>query len=160
MIIRANKENIDIIIEYKKKMAKAMTAFDIPISFEEIDFDKVKEDLIKNLKDENFYFLLLKNENSNIGFINFKIIKLPSLINDKYILNISSVFIDEEFRRKGFAETLINYAIKIGKKHNCVQVELNVFEKNPAKFLYKKMGFSTLDLNMKYDLVSLQNIAP
>ena len=160
IIIRANKKDIKIAINYKKKMAKAMTNFDIPVSFEEINFNKVEENLLKDLDNKDFYFLLLKNKDKYIGFINFSINKFPNLIVDKYMLNISSVFIDEEFRRKGFAETLSNYAIKIGKKHNCVQVELNVFEKNPAKFLYKKMGFSTLDLNMKYDLVSLQNIAP
>jgi len=154
IITKASKKDIKIAINYKKKMAKAMTNFDIPVSFEEINFNKVEENLLKDLDNENFYFLLLKNKDKYIGFINFSINKFPNLILDKYMLNISSVFIDEDFRRKGFAEYLINHAIEIAKKKNCIQVELNVFENNPAKFLYKKMGFSTLDLNMKLGLTS------
>jgi ribosomal protein S18 acetylase RimI-like enzyme len=152
MFVRANKEHIEILVEYKRKMVVAMEEFHSPVFIDEIDTDKLREKLLKDLEDENFYFILVKHKDKYIGFMIFNIVRLPLLVADKYILHISNIFVDDEYRREGFAENLLNYAIETAKRNKCTQVELSVFENNPAKFLYKKIGFKVQDLNMKYPL--------
>jgi len=152
MIIKANKSHIEVLLSYKKKMVLAMKEYDSPVSLKEINWGKFKEKLLEDLNDENISFLLSLNEDEFTGFAIFNLVKLPLLIEDKYLMNISNVFVDIKYRKQGIAKELINYIIDIAKEKSCIQVELSVYKENPAISLYKKIGFSIQSVEMKLDL--------
>jgi len=52
------------------------------------------------------------------------------LLEDKYLMYISNVFVDIKYRKQGIAEKLINYVVDIAKEKSCIQVELSVHNKS------------------------------
>lgn len=57
------------------------------------------------------------------------------------------VYVDEKYRKKGIASKLINSLDN--KKGNNILLEVSV-ENKPAIYLYKKLGFDTIDIRKKY----------
>ncbi len=153
MIKEVKKKDLDNLLIFKKKMTKAMLEFDSPISYNDIDWNLMKNKLLKDLEDKNSYTMFFIDEEKPVAFISYQIVKLPLLKKDKYLLHISNLYVDLEKRGYGIGEKLIKHTIKIAKEKKCIQIELNVFKDNPAINLYKKIGFNTLDLNMKYEIM-------
>jgi ribosomal protein S18 acetylase RimI-like enzyme len=85
-----------------------------------------------------------------------KIFSVQKIINKKSVafgigvverdyVGIFNVFVNSEFRRKGYGEEIINTIINTGRKEGAEEAYLQVELKNhPAISLYNKMGFNVL----------------
>jgi ribosomal protein S18 acetylase RimI-like enzyme len=58
-------------------------------------------------------------------------------------LAITGLFLSESYQGKGIAKYLMNYFEEIAKLKNYSEIELLVWDNNPAKNFYKKLGYKT-----------------
>lgn len=98
--------------------------------------------MIKEMPIDEFskkYLCLI--DGKEIGFIEIK--KLYE------VLDIINLFIEEDYRKKGYAQKLLNYVIE--KNKDVEKIMLEVKEDNvPAINLYKKLGFKKISERKNY----------
>ena len=63
---------------------------------------------------------------------------------DKKTIYLSNVFVDEEHRREGFGNSILNVADKIAKKMNADSICLKVKRESFVHEWYKRYGYSDL----------------
>jgi GNAT superfamily N-acetyltransferase len=71
-------------------------------------------------------------------------------------LHLSAVYTVPAARRHGVAKQLIHEALKWGQQMNAVEADLNVLVANPARRLYKQLGFQPHEISMVMGLSSDQ----
>ena len=91
----------------------------------------------ERIKRQNYFFYKISDNSKILGFIELRI---------KHSMGeILGVAIKKEFRRKGHAKQLINFALKFLEQQNCFAVKLLVGKNNiPALKLYIGLGFKTI----------------
>ena len=73
---------------------------------------------------------------------------MPEDNNKGYL--IDGLYIEETYRRKGYAKELLEYAFKLLEKETCDFVDINVIYANEiAKKLYKSFGFKEFKITMR-----------
>ena len=99
--------------------------------------EELKKELINVLKNPEKIVLVVEIENVIIGYVEFKY----STKATKCIF-IDQIFIDNDYKRKGYGRILIEEVIKFAKGNNCKRIELNCwsFNEDALKF-YQKIGF-------------------
>lgn len=58
-------------------------------------------------------------------------------------LAITGLFLSKAYQGKGIAKYLMNYFETVAKKNCYLEIELLVWDNNPAKDFYKKLGYKT-----------------
>jgi len=58
-------------------------------------------------------------------------------------LAIAGLFLLESYRGKGIAKHLMNYFEEVANSKSYSEIELLVWDDNPAKNFYKKLGYKT-----------------
>ena len=103
-----------------------------------------KEDLLYEIKDNPVSkFLLLKDENKIVGFIDFRITFDSA--------TVCQICIRKDKKRKGFATILLNKAIEMAKNKSVEFLTLEVRESNtPARSFYEKNGFTKITVKPAY----------
>lgn len=115
-----------------------------------------KEELLRILNSEKYHIYVYEDENkkvlAHLFFILEEIFESNSLENRK-ILFIDDLCVDEFYRGKGIGKELIEFAIKKAKEFSCDSINLNVwnFKINSLEF-YKKLGFNELKTLMEIKL--------
>ena len=100
-------------------------------------------------KDNNKLFIAI-DDNNIIGYIYVKLISTDGIDNNKELL-IDALYIEEDYRNKGIATSLINKVKEYSINNNIKYISINVLDKNiKAKNLYNKLGFNINSLGLKY----------
>jgi len=100
-------------------------------------------------KDNNKLFIAI-DDNNIIGYIYIKLISIDGIDNNKELL-IDALYIEEDYRNKGIATSLINKVKEYSINNNIKYISINVLDKNiKAKNLYNKLGFNINSLGLKY----------
>lgn len=60
------------------------------------------------------------------------------------------IIVDEKYRGKGIGTLLIKELIRLGKKRGVEILHLEVYDKNPAVSLYKRLGFKEYGRHARY----------
>lgn len=121
-------------------------------NYKKSDYLKVKNilldaDMFDEVWDseENFSGMIKKDPESIIvavdgNRIQGQLLIVPYGVTIHYLFRLA---VKKEYRRKGIAESLINYAINIAKKRNVIEVGLYVNARNKKlQEYYKKRGFN------------------
>ena len=89
------------------------------------------------------HYCLYTDGDEIMGFLNY------DLIYDR--IEIAYIYIEEKYRKKGFASNLIEYLIDIAKEKKCSNISLEVNENNTSAInLYIKNGFIEVAKREKY----------
>jgi ribosomal protein S18 acetylase RimI-like enzyme len=93
--------------------------------------------------DENFYkkykeIIILEKNRNKIGFFH-----ISKDIYEKDALYLSSIFISPEYQKKGIGHFLMKYFETLGYS----KIKLQVWQKNPAFYFYKKLGYRVISKN-------------
>ena len=100
-------------------------------------------------KDNNKLFIAI-DDNNIIGYIYIKLISTDGIDNNKELL-IDALYVEEDYRNKGIATSLINKVKEYSINNNIKYISINVLDKNiKAKNLYNKLGFNINSLGLKY----------
>ncbi|MDO5026981.1 MAG: ribosomal protein S18-alanine N-acetyltransferase [Tissierellia bacterium] len=127
-IIRVNSEQIYAIDDLEKK------CFEKPWTPVMIEADMMHE-----FSD----FLLLKVDDKNVGYLNMWTIDNS--------IELNRICIDPDFRRKGYADELMNHLIDLLVEKNLDRILLEVAADNHAAIkLYDKYGFKDIHIREKY----------
>ncbi len=68
--------------------------------------------------------------------------------------SIISIYVFPAFRSIGLGKQLMSNAIHLLQEEGYQKVQLNVFTGNPAKHLYRRMGFKEISSIMELDIVN------
>lgn len=133
-----SNNDIKIFGEYKVELIKFHQEYAEKLGL----FDKVVDnynfnDAIRHIKQKRFFQFLIQIENKTVGIIEYQITK--SDIDQKKILYIKNIYIDNNFRGKGVGKEVI----KLIKALN-YRIELECWYGIPANNLYKSLGMKEI----------------
>jgi len=117
---------------------------------ENIARENIKKILLQELN-KTIYFFVAINENKVVacnGVVIHQMVPSDSFLNGKKAY-ITSVYTDEEYRRKGIQNELMKMVLGFLREVECLKIELDASNPNAIR-LYEKFGF-TKD-NTKYIL--------
>lgn len=147
MLIRVldeiNANNCDVLLTKLIQDEKQYNAF--------INENFIVKDYFKNvIKDEQNILLGYEENEKIVGYIYFKFIKDED--GSGYL--IDGLYIEEEYRNKGIAKSLIEEGLKIIKEKGIDFIDINVMSKNEiAVNLYKSFGFEILSFKMRKTII-------
>ena len=107
----------------------------------------IVKDYFKNIIKDKNNILLCYEENENIvGYTYFKYQNNEDSIG--YL--IDGLYVEEEYRKRGIAKTLIKEGLKIISDYKIDFVDINVMYNNKIAIkLYESLGFNALSLKMR-----------
>lgn len=135
------------------KDAKVCDGLLTKLILNESEYDKL---LPKNFVVQDYFQNVIKDEkNILLGYVVDKQIIgytfLKNIIKDEntgYL--IDGLYIEETYRRKGYAKELLEYSLNLLKKENPAFIEINVLYANKiARNLYKSLGFQDFKITMR-----------
>lgn len=146
-IRKAIKEDATEIVNLSKKLQKEVIN---NLPEELIIFDAImpKSKLLERIDNENYLSLVVEEKGKIVGYCLNKM-EEPYNENSPKQGKISELFILKEYRGKSIASKLYERSLEWFKKMECDYIQLNVYETNPAREIYKKWGFKTFSVNMK-----------
>jgi ribosomal protein S18 acetylase RimI-like enzyme len=104
--------------------------------------------------DEHLFLLAerLERDQDPVGFVEARIFATSPFFVASRILHIHSVYVLPTFRRVGIGRNLIQAALDWGCGKACRGAELNTLVWNPARSLYKQLGFQVSEYRMTIEL--------
>jgi len=114
--------------------------------------NKLKLNYLKDLKNKNELILILEENNIIIGFIDGGIQKIHNsgwIHKFNKVGYISDVFIQKEYRKKGYFKKALKHLLNFFKKKGIIYCNLHVNIENKAAIqAYEKNGFKILNYKM------------
>ncbi len=149
MIIRkANYDDVKILNQFLTLLIQDERQYDTGI-----DENFVVTNMYENyIEDSNKLLIVAEENNQIVGYL-YGIIK-PNDDTYKYIIaKLDALYIDNNYRNKGIATSLIEYFKKWAISKNAHKIEVNVWSNNKkAKRLYEKNNFKTVSETLTIDL--------
>ena len=128
--------------ELLTKLIRDESKFDKLIS-QEFKVQDYFKNVIKNNKNILLGYII---DNQIIGYTYLKYIVEDN--NKGYL--IDGLYIEEAYRRKGYAKELLEYALNLLDKENPDFIDINVLYANEkARNLYKSLGFKEFKITMR-----------
>jgi ribosomal protein S18 acetylase RimI-like enzyme len=87
-----------------------------------------------------------------IGLIEASILHPAPIFRPIPTLHIHAVYVLPRYRRRGVGTALLQSAIEWGQQHGCRLAQLTVLPRNPARRLYRALGFTAVGLEMRAEL--------
>ncbi len=151
MIRRAIKEDMDAINSLLRQVLEvhANGRPDIFISGRKKYTD---DELLNILNDDNTPIYVAVNDNAVVGyaFCIYQITKNDNILQNRKVLYIDDLCVDESCRGQHIGGQLFEYVSKVAQENNCDAITLNVwaFNESALKF-YEKCGFEPLKYVME-----------
>lgn len=137
--------DIDIVSDFFRAMLLDMATYGgHAVATDAENWKKVVAGLTDEIQREDCFWYLAEDEDNNVvGTCGGFIVKLEFGWIAKKNLHIGAVYVQPGNRIKGVGRRLMQQALLWGKEKGCDEVQLNVLENNPARYLYENMGFKT-----------------
>jgi len=138
-IVKVNKENYHL---FDDMIFWRVNGFERNVSAEE---DNTSNLIIpEEFEDKNLSVYAIKVDDKFIGWISMIILHKIGRPNFKGFLYVDELWVQENYRRKGYAEVLMSKADDLLMTSNLVGIRLGVNVINPgAKALYEKCGYES-----------------
>ena len=112
-------------------------------------WEKVAARIVDDLQLETAKYLVAENASGQrIGHAAARIVTLEGAFEPKTIMHVSVVYVVPDNRQAGIARRLVEKLLEWGRAKGAEYCTLNVLEKNPARSLYKSLGFVVTDVHM------------
>ncbi len=115
-----------------------------PEYFKEYDFEAIKTFFQKKMDNEEFIFLLLKDDDQPLGYAWIELRNYPDTDFKKPYKSIyvHQISIADSQRKKGYGSALMNKVADIAKENGIHKIELDYWSNNEiAKNFYEKNDF-------------------
>ena len=113
---------------------------------------EIKDGVPDRLQSENRIYLLAEFDGEPIGFGEAKQESTIPTFAPKSIVHISSLYVTPEHRGEGIGKSILRALLDWGRERGCSEAELNVLTGNPARVLYKDLGFEDFEVKMRRKL--------
>ncbi len=97
---------------------------------------------------------LIGGDSPPIGVIQASIIHAAPVFRPVQTLYIHALYVLPEYRQHGVGTALLHAALVWGEQLGCVEAELSVLPHNPARQLYKQLGFQVRGVEMRKEMTS------
>ncbi len=88
-----------------------------------------------------------------IGLIEASSLPAIPIFRSVQTLHIHAVYVLPRYRRRGVGTALLRAAIDWGQHLGCQQAQLTVLPRNPARRLYRELGFTVFGLEMHKEMM-------
>ena len=92
-------------------------------------------------------------EPASIGLVEASILPPITIFRAVQTLQIHALYTLPRYRRRGIGTALLRTAIDWGQRHGCLRAQLSVLPHNPARRLYRQLGFNIFGLEMRKELI-------
>lgn len=92
------------------------------------------------------------DEAQPIGLIEASILDPAPIFRPVRIVHIHAVYVRPHYRRRGVGTALLQSAMEWGRQHQCSQAQLSVLPLNPARQLYRTLGFNGFGTELRKEL--------
>jgi ribosomal protein S18 acetylase RimI-like enzyme len=89
-----------------------------------------------------------------VGLIEASILYPAPIFRPQQTLHIHAVYVLPRYRQRGVGTALLRAALDWGQQSGCRQAQLSVLPHNPARRLYRALGFTVCGLEMRKEIVS------
>jgi len=149
----AKRKDINSIVEMGKSLADFHAGIDNYYKSGEEQAESHRKWLLKNFGKRNFKVLIAKDRNKLLAYGIAGIRKPRSFVRPKKIGNIISLFVKEEYRKKGIGRQIFNKFLDWFKSQNIKHIEISADRRNKIAIkAYKKYGFFEFQKKMRLDL--------
>ena len=132
------KEEVELFAKYKVDLIKLHQEYAKKLGLFDNKVDSYnKDDALKHLNQNDYYQFLIKEDNKDIGILEYKITK--SDIDNNDILYINVLYIIEEYRKSGVGKKIIK---ELQNKH--YRIELECWYEMPANYFYEALGMKKI----------------
>jgi aminoglycoside 6'-N-acetyltransferase I len=155
-IRKMSRQHINTAARFLQKMVNEMTSFG-GLATQEPDrvLGWFRDHIHTHLEMPNHLFLMAEGDSATgepIGILEASISKRHPVFLPRSSLHIHSIFVLPDQRRSGVARRLMEAAFDWGRKNGCVEADLNVLQRSPAKLLYEQLGFEVFQHEMRRGL--------
>lgn len=91
-----------------------------------------------------------------IGLIEASILQPMPIFRPARTLHIHAVYVLPRYRRRGVGTALLRAALDWGQQYGCRQAQLSVLPHNPARRLYRALGFTVCGLEMRKEMITVR----
>lgn len=148
--------DIPLSVEFLLRMLAEMSAISDPaMQLDELAPDWLAGRVRASLADDEHVFKIAVTEEEQqpaVGLIEASVVQPHPVFAARRTCHIHSVYVVPERRRQGIARAMLAEILDWGRGHKCVEAELTVLAKNPARHLYENLGFSVFELELRRPL--------
>jgi len=122
-----------------------------PTSTDENAWNRLRETLCENLRDGEYKYVIAETSDDppkQIGFAEARILHRTFVYEPARVLHIHSLFVEPSHRGRGLGGLLLEAVMEWGRTEKCAEAELDVLAGNPARFLYRRLGFRPFEFKM------------
>lgn len=115
-----------------------------PDQFREYNFNEIRESFREWVKNEDFIFLVLENDQAALGYawIEIKFHARNAFIKQRQSVYVHHISLGEDQQKKGYGSYLMNHIYLIAKEKGIDLVELDYWVNNEqARNFYNRQGF-------------------
>lgn len=132
------KEDVELFAKYKVDLIKLHQEYAKKLGLFDNKVDSYnKDDALKHLNQKDHYQFLIKEDNKDIGILEYKVTK--SDIDNSKIIYINVLYIIEEYRKSGIGKKIIK---ELQNKH--YRIELECWYEMPANYFYETLGMKKI----------------
>jgi len=95
---------------------------------------------------DSFIFVAIHDSNM-VGMVKAQITGRPDILRNQIrVVAVENAIVTQSFRRRGIFRRLMELLIEEARAAGARAIKLSVYNENPARLVYKKLGFSTHEL--------------
>ena len=148
----ATEADLPLIAEYLRHMLADMAAVGgHPVARDSEHWTKVKAEFQEHLQAPDCLHLLAEVANiqtSTVGWAFARSTEREPVFESARLLHISALYVSPAHRRRGIGRALLDAILDWGRSIGCTEAELNVLIDNPARSLYRDLGFRAFEIEM------------
>jgi ribosomal protein S18 acetylase RimI-like enzyme len=159
VIRKAETDDCEVIASFIRMMLKEMSVMGgHPVNQNESFLMSFRDIVLPAIQNSDRLYLIAENNDRPIGFFEGRVDILYEVFEPKKSFHIGSVYVNPEERNSGIATDLIRTAMRWASEQGCQEADLNILvnNNNNAKGLYKSLGFTVFQLEMRMQLPPCQ----
>jgi GNAT superfamily N-acetyltransferase len=151
-IREATAEDASVIARFVRRMVEAMASVGgHPATNSREEWARLENEICDKVGKQDHVYLLAEvvdSEPTPIGLAGARVVSLAPVFEPRRVLHIHSLYVSESHRKRGVGQALLETVIDWGRDLGCVEAELSVLVRNPARSLYQKLGFGVFEMEM------------
>jgi len=150
LIRDARPDEAAFVAEMTRKMVVEIERYGgRPAATSEATWEKIAGQIEADLPQETAKYLVAESvSGQRIGHAAARIVALEAAFEPRRTVHISVVYVVPASRQAGVARRLVAKVLEWGQAKGAEYCTLNVLQKNPARSLYKSLGFVDTDIQM------------
>jgi GNAT superfamily N-acetyltransferase len=149
---RATEADLPRIAEFLRHMLADMAAVGgHPVSTAPEQWKTAEAEFHDHLQAPDCLHLLAEvadTQPSTLGWAFARSTEREPMFESVRLLHISALYVSPAYRRRGIGRTLLAATLDWGRSIGCTEAELNVLIDNPARSLYRDLGFRAFEIEM------------